>query len=385
VGETVHKSFKFKLKPTPQQEAALEEVLWTCHVLYNGALEQRKTWWGRGQGNSPSRLEQEAEFKHLRAAFPEYAAIHSHVLHDVLAWLDKAFQAFFQRAQRGEKAGYPRFQPSTRYHSLTYKEHGNGARLDNGFLILSMIGRIAVRWSRSLQGTPKTVTISKEADGWNACLACAEVPVQRLPSTYKETGIDVGLKIFLVMAGGEVVDNPHHYRKAERDLKKAHRQVSRRKKGSKRHKKAVKLLAKKHQKVQRQRRAFHHETALALVRQYDTIYLEDVPVADMVRNRHLGKSISDAGWAAFRATLAYTAACAGTQVIAVPPAYTSQECSGCGARIQKTLSVRMHRCASCGLVLDRDENAAINILRAGRAGRGAAANAGVLKRESIGL
>jgi putative transposase len=129
----------------------------------------------------------------------------------------------------------------------------------------------------------------------------------------------------------------------------------------------VKLLARTHQKVQRQRCDFHHKTALSLLRTYDTIYLEELRVTNMVRNPHLAKSISDAGWAAFRTILEAKAACAGRQVVAVPPVYTSQDCSGCGERVPKSLSVRTHVCPSCGLVLDRDENAALNILGAGRA------------------
>ena len=133
------------------------------------------------------------------------------------------------------------------------------------------------------------------------------------------------------------------------------------------------LLAKAHQTVKRQRADFHHKTALALLRQYDTIYLEDLQVANMVRNRHLAKSISDAAWAQFRSILTYKAACADKRVVAVPPAYTSQDCSGCGTRVPKSLSVRTHVCPSCGLVLDRDENAARNIQWAGQALRGLAA------------
>ena len=197
--------------------------------------------------------------------FPEYAAIHSHVLQDVLARLDKTYQAFFRRVKAGEKPGFPRFQGRTRFHSFTYKEFGNGARLDNGFLVLSKIGRIAVRWSRPLEGTPKTVTISREADGWYVCFSCAEVPVQPLPPTGQETGIDLGIEAFATLSDGTRIFTPGCYRKAERALKTAQRRVSRRKRGSNRRKKAVKLLAKAHLKVQRQRTDFHHKTALALV------------------------------------------------------------------------------------------------------------------------
>ena len=368
---SLRRAYKYKLKPTPEQERQLEEVLWRCRTLYNTALEQRISAYRRC-GVTLTCYQQQTELKDLRADLPEYAAIHSHVLQDVLARLDKTYQAFFRRVKGGQTPGFPRFQGRNRYHSFTYKEYGNGARLDNGTLVLSKIGRIGVRWSRPLDGTPKTVTISKEADGWYTVISCADVPAQPLPPTGCETGIDVGLKVFLITADGAVVENPRLHRRGEKKLKKAQRVVSRRKKGSHGRCKAVGLLQRAHQTVKRQRADFHHKTALHLLRQYDTIYLEDLQVANMVRNRHLAKSISDAGWAQFRAILEAKAACAGRRVIAVPAKYTSQDCSGCGTRVPKSLSVRTHVCTTCGLVLDRDENAARNIQWAGQALRGLA-------------
>ncbi|HEX8732128.1 MAG TPA: transposase [Ktedonobacterales bacterium] len=368
----VRKAYKYKLKPTPEQARQFEQTLWRCRMLYNTALEQRITAY-RHCGATLTAYQQQAELPDLKAAFPEYGDIHSHVLQDVLTRLDKTYQAFFRRVQAGQTPGFPRFQGRTRYHSFTYKQYGNGARLDNGFLVLSKIGRIGVRWSRPLDGTPKTVTISREADGWYVILSCADVPAQPLPPAGRETGIDVGLKVFLITADGDVVDNPRLHRRGEKRLKKAQRRVSRRKKGSHRRRKAVGWLGKAHQAVKRQRADFHHKTALHLLRQYDTIYLEDLRVANMVRNHHLAKSISDAGWTRFRTILEAKAACAGRRVVAVPPAYTSQDCSGCGERVPKSLSVRTHVCTSCGLVLDRDENAARNIQWAGQALRGVVA------------
>src|SRR5258708_28831351 len=231
MSQAVRRTYQEQLKPTPQQERALEAILWRCRRLYNTALEQRITLW-RQRGVSLTRYQQEAELKDLRAQLPEYAAIHSHVLQDALARLDKTYQAFFRRLMNGEKPGFPRFQGRERYHSFTYKEFGNGARLDNSFLVVSKIGRVAVRWSRPLEGTPKTVTISHEADGWYVCFSCTDVPAQPLPATGRETGIDVGLKVFLITAAGEIVANPRHYRQAERRLKKAQRRVPRRNKDS---------------------------------------------------------------------------------------------------------------------------------------------------------
>jgi len=368
--ETIlRKIFKYKLKPTPEQEREIERVLTLCRRLYNTALEQRKTAYERC-GISLSRYGQEAELKDIRAEMPEYAGIHSHVLQDVLARLDKAFQAFFRRLKSGEKPGYPRFHGRDRYNSFTYKEMGNGARLDNGALVLSKIGRIAVRWSRPLEGTPKTVTVSREADGYYVCFSCAEVPTQPLPPTWEETGIDLGIEAFATLSDGTRIFSPGWYRKAERALKTAQRRVSRRKKGSHRRRKAVKLLAKAHLKVKRQRQDFHHKTALALVRTNDTIYHEDLQTANMVKNHHLAKSISDSGWSQFLGILSAKAAWAGRRAVAVPPAYTSQTCSGCGVLVAKGLSVRWHLCPDCGTSLHRDHNAAKNIERAGQALRG---------------
>ncbi len=382
----LRKTFKYKLKPTPEQERELERMLGLCCRLYNVALEHRKTAYERCRV-SITRYGQEAELKEIRAGFPEYADIHSHVLQDVLARRDKTFQAFFRRLRAGQTPGYPRFRSRTRYTSFCYKEFGNGARLDNGFLVLSTIGRVAVRWSRPIEGTPKTVTISREADGYYVCFSCADIPVEPLPPTGQGTGIDVGLASFATLSNGEHIFNPRWYASAERRLKTAQRCVSRRKKGSHRRRNAVKLLARAHLKVQRQRRDFHHKEARKLVQRHDTIYLEDLQVANLVRNHRLAKSIADASWAQFRAILEAKAAWAGRRVVAVPPAYTSQDCSGCGRRVRKSLSVRTHVCPNpdCGLVLDRDENAARNIERAGQALRGGVAVAASENRESAGL
>jgi putative transposase len=236
----------------------------------------------------------------------------------------------------GETPGYPRFQGANHYNSFTYKQFGNGATLDNGFLVLSKIGRIAIRWSRPIEGTPKTVTISREADGWYVGFSCADVPVQPAPPTGRETGIDLGIEAFATLSNGTRIFSPGWYRKAERALKTAQRRVSRRKKGSNRRRKAVALLAKAHQTVRRQRQDFHHKTALALVRANDAIYHEDLQTANMVRNHYLAKSIADAGWSQFLAILSFKAACAGRSVVAVPPAYTSRNCSGCG-RVERLI------------------------------------------------
>ncbi len=230
------------------------------------------------------------------------------------------------------------------------------------------------------------------------------MPAEPLPLIGKATGIDVGLKVFLSTADGDAVENPRHYRKAERALQKAQQRVSRRTKGGHRRKKAAQQCAKQHQHVRRQRSDFHHKTAPALVHRYDTIDVEAIQAAHLSRRpapvpdghggylpngagrkAGLNKSLHDAGWGHFLSILAYTAACAGKRVGAVPPAYTSQDCSGCGTRVPKSLSVRTHVCPTCGLVLDRDANAARNIQWHGQRLRGVPAVAGAMNREPVGL
>src|SRR5260221_754984 len=365
--QTVRKTFKYKLKPTLAQACLLERTLMLCRHVYNAAVGERREAW-RMCGVSVTYYQQKAELPDIKEAMPEYAEVYSQVLQDVVLRVDRAFHAFFQRIREGKTPGYPRFQGRYRYSSFTYPEVGEhgGARLDNGFLVLSKIGRLAVRWSRPLEGTPKTVTIRREADGWYVCFSCADVPTQPLPVTGRATGIDVGLKSFATLADGSQIANPRIFRVAELNLRRAQRRVSRRKEGSTRRRGAVVLPSKAYQTVKRQRTDFHHKTAFALLREYDTIYLEDLRVANMVRNHHLAKSISDAGWSAFRTILEAKAACAGRQVVAVPPAYTSQACSGCGVMVTKDLSVRWHTCPDCGTSLHRDHNAAKNILRSGQ-------------------
>jgi putative transposase len=285
-------------------------------------------------GVSLSRYQQEAELKDIRAAFPEFTTIYAPVLQDALARRDRTCQAFFRRVRAGEKAGFPRYQARDRYHSFTYKEFGNGATPDGGFLVLSTIGRIGVRWSRPLEGATKTVTISKEADGWFLSCSCADVPIPLLPTTGQETVIDLGVDAFATLSDGTRIFHPAWYRKAERALKTAQRRVTRRKKGGNRRRKAVTLLAKAHQKVRRQRADFHHKTALALNQQHDIISHKELQTANMVRNYHLAKSSSDAGWSAFLGILAYKAACADRRVVALTLPKRGFSGDACGAPLR---------------------------------------------------
>jgi putative transposase len=229
--KSIRKTFRYKLQRTPEQQQLFERTLMLCRHVYNAAVGERREAWQKC-GVSVDAYQQKAELPGIKEAMPEYVDVHSQVLQDVVMRVERAYQAYFRRIQAGETPGYPRFHGRNWYTSLTYPQFGNGAALDNGYLVLSKIGRIAIRWSRPLEGSPKTVTISKEADGWYVCFSCADVPVQPLPSTGQEAGIDLGIEAFATLSDGTRIFSPGWYRQAERRLKTAQRRVSRRKKGS---------------------------------------------------------------------------------------------------------------------------------------------------------
>jgi putative transposase len=355
--------FVYKLRPTVATAAILTETVETCRHLYNHALAERKTAY-QERGESIDFARQCAGLPTLKSESPYLPRVHSQVLQDVLHRVDRAFQAFFRRVKAGETPGYPRFKGKGWYDSFTYPQWGNGVKLLDGRLILSKIGALRLFKDRPLDGTPKTCTIVRKADGWYASIAC-EVAPSPLPPTSKAIGVDVGLESFATLSDGTQIANPRYYRAAERKLKQAQRRLSRRMKGSNRRHKARELLAKAHLKVKRARQDFAHKTARTLINKYDQIVVEKLNIRGMVRNHPLAKSISDAGWGLFLNILIAKAASAGRIVVEVNPKDTSQLCAQCGEAVPKRLAVRWHSCPYCGCELHRDHNAALNILKRG--------------------
>ena len=393
---------KRNCRPTPAQERALDEVLWRCRTLSNTALEQRITAWQRCHV-SVTRSQQEAELKDIRADVPEYAALHRHVLQDVLARLDKTYQAFFRRVANGEQPGFPRFQGRNRWHSFTYKEYGNGARLDNGYLVLSKIGRIAVRWSRPIEGTIKTVTVSKEADGWYVCFSCAEVPTQAPAAPVTRRALMSASRCSSSRRTASSSRTRATIGTPSASCRRRRRRVSRRKKGSNRREKAVAAVRQAApacppaaRRLPPQDRAGpraavrHHRRGGDPGRQPEQTpstaagWRRGLPPE---RGRPQGgpqPSICDAGWGHFLSILAYTAAWPAREWKRSLRRIPRRSVAAAGSACQKSLSVRTHACPSCGLVLDRDENAARNIQWRGQRLRGVPALAGAMNREPVG-
>jgi putative transposase len=361
----MRKSFKYRLYPTRKQAERLQHTLDLCRELYNAALEERRVAW-RDHGIRVNYFSQSAQLPELKEARPDLVEVYSQVLQDVLRRVEKTFQAFFRRCRDGERPGYPRFKGYNRYDSFTYPQYPSGASLRDNRLYLSKIGGIKVKLHRAVEGTVKTVTIKREAGKWYAIFSCENVPAKPLPKTGQAVGIDVGLESFATLSDGTQIQNPRWYQRAQRRLKVSQRTVSRRKRGSQRWTKAVRALQVAHAKVRNQRLDFHHKLAHGLVSKYDLIAFEALNIKGMVRNHHLAKSLSDAGWGQFLRILAFKAEEAGKQAIAVNPRLTSQRCSRCGTIVQKGLSQRWHLCHVCGLSLHRDHNSALEILRLGR-------------------
>jgi putative transposase len=361
-------TYRYRLYPTKSQKRLLEATVETCRRWYNACLEERKSAWNERK-ESIGKYAQLRKVKDFRRDDPSAAQVHSHILQVTTCDLDRACQAFFRRIKLGEKPGYPRFRGRDRFDSFGLKEYGNGFRLDGRRLKVTGIGRIAVRWHRPVKGEIRTLRIRRQAGIWYASFNCnAQAELQ--PPTGAEVGIDVGIRNLLTTSDGEHIENPKWYRTEQALLRVLQRRVARRKAGGANRRKAVQTVVRQHARVANRRTDFLKKLVYSLVSRYDRIAVEGLEIPNMAQNRHLSKSIPDASWGYFRMHLSFKAAWAGKTVAVVIPAYTSKTCSACGAVFGTlTLADRWVRC-DCGLSMDRDENAALNLLALGRSAWG---------------
>lgn len=362
---SVRKTFQYKAKISPSTERNALEWLYYCRKLYNACLQQKIDAYKRC-GKYLTCYTQSKELPGLKAEFPEYKRVGSQVLQDVVERLDRAYLAFFQRVKRGEKAGLPRFRGQDRYDSFTLKQCG--WKLDGRRLRITNVGTFKLYLSRPVEGDIKTVTIKHSKTGkWFIFFSCDNVPEKVIEPCDKEIGIDMGLKVFLADSNGNSVENPRFFRASETILRRRQRSKDRKKKGSKRREKTRLLLARVHEKITNQRKDFLNKTALKYIQENGTIYVEDLRILNMVRNKHLSKSIMDASWGRFLDRLSVAAVEAKRKVVRVDPKYTSQTCSHCGyVDSENRKSQSEFVCKSCGFQCNADHNAAINILRSGQ-------------------
>jgi len=365
----MRRAFRYRLYPNRTQARTLALLLDGGRWLYNAALGQRRTEWGWHR-RSLRYLDQAKELKAARDADPTLSLLNYSCCQDVLRRLHKAFDAFFRRCRSGDTPGYPRFKSRDRFSSVTFPKHGDGIKLGLSKLYVQNVGAIRIKLHRPVEGKLKTVTLRREPSGhWYACCSCDDVPARTYPTPiHAEVGIDMGLTSFATFTNREPAENPRWYRKTEEKLADAQRVLATKRKGTSARRKAKLRVALLHEKAREQRRDFQHKLAHEIVSENAHISVEDLKPEQMVEKSPAGlrKSILDAAWCAFLMILSAKAEEAGRTFVRVPPRGTSSTCSGCGAFRQKTLAERVHRCEVCGLVMDRDLNAALNILALGR-------------------
>jgi putative transposase len=364
----MRKSYKYRIYPSKTSQQILNNQLELCRQLYNAALEQRISAYKSVNKRNIFYYDQQNELPDLKDAFPEYKEVFSQSLLGVLKTLDTAYQNFFRRVKAGQTPGFPRFKGKDRFSSIIFPQYPYGCQIKKGKLYISKVGLINIKLHRPIEGKPKTVTIKKAFSGkWYVIFSCDDVPIKPLPKTDVVCGIDLGIMSFAVTSANEVIENPKFFKKSEDLLAKRQQKLSRAKRGSNNRTKQRILVAKAYEKINSQRRDFHFKLANDLLKKYDTIFVEDLNIIKMMQS-HFAKNIADCSWNNFITILQQKAEEAVVkEIIKVNPKNTSQICSGCGHFVSKNLSDRVHSCPNCNLVIDRDLNASLNVLRAGLA------------------
>jgi putative transposase len=368
------RTFEYRLYPNRAQRQQLMACLMESRAIYNEMLEGLKAQY-ETDGTFPTKYDLTACFRGRGGDLVPATTVQT-----LADRLSKALKRFLQLKDLGRPVGFPRFKSANRWHSIQLRQYAPSRDVwldeDGKHLhVPAQLGRLLkIKRHRRLEGTPVTAHLVLRADGhWYALLVCETEPhdeqgivhPERVACGHPAIDLDVGLKVFLADSDGGMVENPRHYRRGQKRLAHAQRTLCRRKQGSHRRRKAARDVACKHLKIARQRQDFHFKTAKHYAERYRRICVEDLNIAGMVRNHQLAKSIHDASWSAFLDILTDKAERAGHVLVRVPARFTTQNCRRCGEYVQKSLSVRTHICPHCGLVEDRDVNAAKNIVRAG--------------------
>ena len=388
----MRKAFKYRLQPSKGQRTKLLQTLELCRWVYNETLAARKNNWEQA-GQTLSLYQANKLLTMWKSDHPELKGVFSQVLQNAQERVDLAFKAFFRRVKANENPGYPRFRGYGRYDSFTFKqfgfailEAGTAPQHKLGRLSLSKIGVIKIILHRPIEGQIKTLTIQRNRVGnWYACFNC-EVHSEPLPFSALAIGIDMGLESFAKFSNGQEINNPRFFRTDEKELAKVQRKLSKADawpstgRGTLDRAKRLKAIQHIHQRIANRRKDFAHKKSRELVNNFGFLAFEDLPIKKMIQNHFLAKSILDAAWNQLITYTAYKAENAGRVIVFVDPRNTSKQCSRCGTLVEKSLSVRVHICPVCGLVMNRDQNAAINILGLGLQSLGMALEAPAFTR-----
>ncbi|MGX2993072.1 RNA-guided endonuclease InsQ/TnpB family protein [Streptomyces sp. JNUCC 64] len=389
------RAYKFLLRPTARQTAALGEMLRDHRSLYNGALQERRDAYRHTSKTTIRYGDQSAQLKDIRAFDPECQGRWSFSSQQAtLRRLDKAFQAFFRRVRTGLTPGYPRFKGAGHFDTVTFPKDGDGCRWDSTphdpqtRVRLQGVGHVRVHRHRPVQGRVKTISVKREGDRWYTILVCDNVPAEPLPPAGAIVGIDMGIAHFLTTSDGEHVANPRFLQAAANELAEAQRHLATFPRRTRAHRAAARKVARLHARIRRQRADFHHKTARALITGHDVIAHERLNTAGMTKSpapkadpgrpgsflpngaaakAGLNRSILDAGWAQFLGILADKAESAGRLVVPVDARNTSRTCPECGHVTKENRATQAKfQCVRCGFAANADHVGAVNVLnRAG--------------------
>lgn len=357
-------TLQFRLYPTKSQFCKMEATLNECRWIYNKTIELKKQLWEES-ADLISLYDTNSYIPDWHIDRPSLSDSYGQLLRNAQMRVDLAFKAFFRRVKAGEDPGYPRFKGKNQYSSFTYTQ--SGFKLKNNKLSLSKIGDIKIKLHRPIQGKIKTLTIKKTSTGkWFASFSCELNDLQIIQPIEKSVGIDLGLTTFATMSDGTSIPRQRFFKTYQDRIARASRKRESLPKGSKKRTKARLVESRIYEKLSNIRKDFAHKQALSLVRKYDLICFEDLDIKQMqdTNMKAIKKGIADVAWSQFIQFTRYKAEWAGKRVVMVDPKNTSKMCSRCGILVPKNLSTRTHEC-SCGLVMDRDLNASLNILRRG--------------------
>ena len=358
-------SYKYRLYPSRAQAKLLDKMLEIHRTIYNDALTERREAWKRCQV-SVNYYAQANQLKAIREFDEDAAWCNYSSLQQTLRRLDKSFAGFFRRVKAGEKAGYPRYKGRRWYKSVRFV-YNDGLRLKDGRLYVQNVDLIRVFQHRPVPDDAKIkgAILKRDKLGhWFVIFQLKLPDVEAAPSDKPDVGIDMGLETFAALSNGDQVENPRWFRASEEKLATLQRRRSRCERGSRKYRELSRQIRKLHAHTANQRHDFHHKESAKIAARFGFIAAENLNIKGLARS-HVSKSIGDAGWGYFLNMLSYKAERAGGQFVQVNPNGTSQYCSGCGCKVPKPLSVRVHSCPHCGLTLNRDVNAACNILSRG--------------------